>query len=405
MLKLPIKFKKTQKEKPERQQPMTAEGKRQMRRRRARRRVFVRTLVILLTCLALVFVWQNWDWLAPDKLMASITDWLTGGDGSYPVDLSGTNVQRLVRTEDYTVLVTDSHVIYYDSDGAEMNRYHCAVSNGLVRTAGEYVLLAEQGGRRLHLSTRSNVELEFNVEYNILSVALNEEGQIAVLTDGPQNYQVQVRVYDDDGEILYTRSRNRTATDVALSPDGEQVALLSVEAQDGDLNTYVEVFSLSSSANEATYSHVAKDVLLYRLGYFGEHYITAVAEDRVVMLNAVTGGVYTYQQENQRILGYAIGQDRVAVAIRPYGATADGSLVVLNGSGKAVKTASFSGDFRQLSAYENEFVVLTDHYAQKFSESGLGGQASIEADGRQVVLDEDHVVVLGVSQLNAHELK
>ena len=68
-------------------------------------------------------------------------------------------------------------------------------------------------------------------------------------------------------------------------------------------------------------------------------------------------------------------------------------------------TGFFSGDFRQLSAYENEFVVLTDHYAQKFSESGLGGQASIEADGRQVVLDEDHVVVLGVSQLNAHELK
>lgn len=405
MRKFSFDFKKKQKEKPERQQPMTAEGKRQMRRRRARRRVFIRSLIVLLTCLTLVFVWQNWDWLAPDKLIASITDWLTGGDGSYPVDLSGTNVQRLVRTEDYTVLVTDSHVVYYDSEGAEMNRYHYAVSNSLVRTAGDYVLVAEQGGRRLHLSTRSDIELEFSTDHNILSVALNEEGQIAVLTDGPQNYQIQVKVYDDEGKVLYTRSRNRTATDVALSPDGKQVALLSVEASDGDLNTYIEAFSLSSSANEATYSHIEKDVLLYRLAYFSENCIGTVAEDRVVILNAVTGGVHRYTLEDQHILGYAIGEDRMAVALRPYGDTADGTLVLLNGSGKAVKTASFSGDFRQLSAFENEFVVLTDRYVQKFSESGLGGKASVEADGRQAVLDEDLAVVLGVSQLDAYELK
>ena len=55
MLKLPFKFKKTQKEKPERQQPMTAEGKRQMRRRRQTRRTVWRVvIVVLIVALAVV---------------------------------------------------------------------------------------------------------------------------------------------------------------------------------------------------------------------------------------------------------------------------------------------------------------------------------------------------------------
>jgi len=400
-----IQFNKKKAEADKRQQPMTAEDKRQMRRRHQRRQAIVRGVVLVGVCALLVFVWQNWDWLAPDQLFASISDWFDGGTGEYPVDVSGIGAQRLCRTEDYTVLLTDSHLIYYDDNGAEMSRYNCAVPNGLLRAAGDYALLAEQGGKRVYLTTRGGMELEFETEQEILSAALNEEGQFAVLTDGPQGYQVQVKVYDDEGKELYARSRNRTATDVALSPDGNQVALLSAVADNGNLDTYVEAFDLTSGANEATHAHRVKDTLLYRLSYFADHRLAAVGEDRVILLNCQNGDVSEYKQEGKRILGYAVGKDRLALALRSYGATGDGEVHLVNGNTTLVQTVAFIGDFRQLSADENHFLLLTDGYVQRLSEQSVGDKVKVEADGRQAVLDENRAVVLGVSHLQEYELK
>ncbi len=383
---------------------MTAERKRQMRRRRARRRLVIRSVLLVVLCVLLVFLWQNWDWLAPDKLIASFSDWLDGGDGHYPVELSGTSVKRLCRVEDYTVLLTDSHLIYYDEDGAEMARYAAAFPTGLVRTAGDYVLLAEQGGQRLHLSTRGDLELELQADRQILSVALNEDGQFAVLTDGPQGYVVQVKVYDRDGKVLYTRSRNRTATDVALDPEGEQVALLSMVAENGNLNTYIETFSLTSTATEATHAHMERDALLYRLAYFGDGYLAAVGEDRLVSMNTNDGSVTLYQPEEMRILGYAVAQNQLALALRSYGDTGDGEVHLLNGNTAILKMIPFTGDFRQITVGENGYLLLTDHYVQKITEQGAGGKAEVEADSREVVPDGDRAVVLGLNRLDSYEL-
>lgn len=394
---------KTQKDTAQRQ-PMTAERKRQMRRRRARRRVVVRSVVLVVLCGLLVFLWQNWDWLAPDKLIASFSDWLDGGDGNYPIELSGTGVKRLCRVEDYTVLLTDSHLVYYDENGAEMNRFAAAFPTGLVRTAGDYVLLAEQGGQRLHLSTRSGVELEMQADRQILGAALNADGQFAVLTDGPQGYVVQVKVYDRDGKVLYTRSRNRTAIDVALDADGEQVALLSMVADNGDLNTYIETFSLTSTAAEATHAHMEKDVLLYRLAYFGGHYLAAVGEDRLVSMNVEDGSVALYQPEEMHILGYATAEHQLALVLRPYGDTGDGEVHMLSGSTAILKMIPFTGDFRQLTAAEDGYLLLTDRYVQRLTEQGAGGKAAVEADSREVVPDGDRAVVLGLNRLDSYEL-
>lgn len=396
---------KTKQNTTKRQQPLTAEDKRQMRRRRARRRLVFRAIALALVGILLVFLWRNWDWLAPEKLFASLSDWFNGGDGSYPVELSGTNVQRLCRVEDYTVLLTDSHLVYYDEKGAEMNRYSCAFPTGLVRTAGEYVLLAEQGGKRLHLSTRSDLELELQADREILSVALNEEGQFAVLTSGPQGYLVQVKVYDDTGKVLYTRSRNRTATDVALSPDGEQVALLSVVAEDGNLNSYVETFSTTSTDSEAAHSYEEKDVLLYRLDFCTDNRLAAVGEDRLAVMNTDDGAVSLYQPEGMHVLGYAITDNQVALALRSYGTTGDGEVHVLNGNTAILDMIPFTGDFRQLSADEEAFLLLTDRYVQRVTGDGAGGKATVEADSRETVFQGERAVVLGLNRLDAYDLE
>lgn len=383
------------------QAQLSTEDKRVMRKRRQRRRMIVRIAVLAAVVALAVVVWLNWSSLAPDKVWAWFQDLVGGGTGSYPVDLSGTGARRLMQIDNYTVVLTDSHLTYLNSSGAEVNRFSCAYSEALVRAEGKYVLAAEQGGRRLQLTTRSKTVLTWESDLDIRSVSLNALGQTAVLTDGPQGYVVQVKVYDKEGKVFYTRSSNRTVTDVALSPDGTTISLVSVEAVDGTLNTRLEVFSLSSDTPDAQCVHTATDTLLYRAAYLADGTLAAVHEQGVVLLNTQSGSVTRYAPEGMRVLGFAVGGDGVAVALRAYGDTAGGEVEVLSSSGAAQCAVSFTGEFRHLSGFGGRYALLTDSYAQALTVNGVTDKVTVQADGRQAMYADGKIVVMGLNRLEA----
>lgn len=385
-------------------QPLTAEQKRQMRRRRSRRRAVLRGVALVLVCVVVVLLWQNWDVVAPDRLYSHIQDLLGSSTGSYPVDFSGVGVQRLERVENYSVVLTDSHLIYLNQSGAEVNRFGCAYPSPLMCTTDQYVLVAEQGGRRIQLSTRTSIVTEMEVDNEIIAAALNDKGQMAVLMQGSQGYLVQVKVYDRKGKLLYTRSRNQTATGIALSPDGRQVALLSIKAADGTLTSSMDVFSLTTSDTEALCSYKGADTLLYRLEYLADGWLVAFSEESAVLMDTANGLTSVYVPPDMRVLGYAVSANTMALVLRPYGSTGDGEVHIVDKEGAPTAIVPFEGVYRDLSQQNGQYVLLTDTYAERMTVNGAQGRVPVEEDGRQAVLDGDNVVVLGLNRLLAYPL-
>ncbi len=382
-----------------------ATGDRRRRRQKSTRRMLLRFVTVVLIAVLVYVAWTNWDTLAPDKLIAKWQDSFAGGAGSYPVDIAGSNARRLVSCQRYTALLTESHLTFYDSDGGEMTRYASPSSNALLRQAGKYVLLAEQGGRRLQLLARTGMVTEVTAEYDILSAAVNAKGQMAVLTHGPQGYEVQVSVYSPKGKRLYTRSRNHTAIEVALSADGSQVAMLSVRAENGDLNTAIHVFDTRSAAQEAKCTYETDDVLLYRLEYLADAWLAAVGEDGVVMLDTGDGLATVFTLGDHRLLGYAAADHTMALVTRDYGNTGAGQVQVIDKKGEPLCTVDFAGDFRHLSADSRHYLLLTDDTVTKITPEGAAGTAASAADGQQAVLSGNRAVVMGLNTLQAYELK
>ena len=386
------------------QEQLSTEDKRVLRRRRQRRRLIVRIAIMVAVVTVGLVVWLNWNVLAPDKIWTWIQDLVSGGTGSYPVDLSGTGARRLEQVEDYTVVLTESHLTYLNASGAEVSRYGCAYADALVRAEGKYVLVAEQNGRRLHLSTRNKMIKEWSTTHVIRAVSLNAEGQCAVLTDGPQGYLVQLCVYDAAGTLLYTRNSNRNAVDVALSPDGATVSLTSVEAVNGNLNTHLEVFSTTASG-DAQSVYVAEDTLLYRIEYLSGGMVAAVHEQGVVLMNVKTGATDTYAPEGMHVLGYAVSGDNVSLALRAYGDTAGGEAVVISTTGAEECCVPFDGEFRHLSGTNGKFALLTDDYVYLLSAAGAEGRARVPADGQQAVYAAGKAVVMGRNQLDVYTVQ
>lgn len=396
--KRPIKAKQ------ENEQPISREEARRRHRKRARLLMWKRLIVITVLFLSVFTVWRNWDTLAPDKLLAKAQDLISDASGSFPVDISGANVQHLARSQNYSVLLSDSYLTYYNDRGGEVTRYPCTYSSALMRTAGKYVLVAEQGGKRLLLTTRSMTLADMTLENNILAVDVNAKGQMAVLTLGTQGYAVELTVYDQKGTQLYRRSRTSPASEVTLSPDGKTAAMLSLEATNGALATLVEVFSLTSSDPQALYTHTAADTLLYRMDFLSNERLVAVGESGALLMTVDGDQPTAYDIGGRQLLGYAVADGNTALILRARGDTDGGEVVMLDGNGAQLCAVPFTGEFRHLSAQGKQVLLLTDSTAQVITQAGEGKSSPVEADGQQAVLFGNNAVVMGLSALQSYPL-
>ena len=385
--------------------PLSHEEMRRRRKKRTRLLMWKRLVLVVAVALTAWLVWSNWDTMAPDKLFARLQDLISDASGTYPVDISGSNVQQLVRSQTYNVTLSDSYLTYYNDKGGEVTRYPCTYSSASLRTAGKYVLVVEQGGKRLLLTTRSAQVKDMTLDQTVLTAAVNSKGQMAVLTQGTQGYAVELTVYDKNGEVLYSRKRATLASDVTLSADGKTVAVLSVEAVGGVVNTSVEAFSLSSTDTQAAFRYTATDTLLYRLNFLDNKHLTAVGESGAVLVPLDGKDTALYPITGQQLLGYAVANNSVALAVRPMGDTHGGSVIVLDKSGKETARVSFDGEFRQLSEKDSQYLLLTSNIAQVVKQNGAGRSATVEADGQQAVLSGNRAIVLGLSAIQEYEME
>lgn len=381
------------------------EDARRRHRRRSRMLLIRRLVIITLVIVLALVVWQNWEYLAPDKLIAGLQDSMTNQSGGYPIDISGANMTAIAKADNYIVTVGDSYLTYYDRNGGEANRYPCTYSSALMRTAGQYVLLAEQNGTRLQLSTRSAMQIEMNADNRIISVAVCATGRFAVLTQSGQGYSVKVTVYDRNGDVIYSRSRQPLATAVALSPNGKEVALLSAQADNGVFTTTLDTFPLAGGQTEANYTHSQADALFYRLDYLNNDVLAAISEEGVLFADTRHETATHFTADNERVLSAVTTGGGVAVALRPYGATAGGRVAVLDIGAKQLSSTDFTGEYRHLSTDGSRYMLLTDSVARLLTASGSNKSAAVEADGKAAVIDTNRAIVLGLNAISAYTLE
>lgn len=100
------------------------------------------------------------------------------------------------------------------------------------------------GGNELRVFNSLSQLARFPMEYPIYGFAACDAGSFAVITS-EKNYRNTVLVYDEHMRQIYKRSFSDTYVDqISLSPDGSAFLALGHKAQNGDLLTVLQAFSV-----------------------------------------------------------------------------------------------------------------------------------------------------------------
>ena len=387
----------------------TAEESPRRRRRHGRSLLwvlFTRLLVVAVLLLLVVAVWKNWDTIAPSTVLDWINAKVTGGDAGdgYPLSITGNSVVDMASAESNVVLVTDTSMLMYNANGAQvMNRSH-TFANPLLETAGSYLLVADIGGTRFQLGTRKETVFEKQTAYPLLSAAVGAGGHVAVVTESGQSYTSEMIVYDKKGkEQFHWYSSELTAVGTAISADGKHAAVLGLSAEGGRMRSTLLVFDVAGGQKEAVASYSAVDVMMCAAAFDENGRVLAVGDTAAWIYDVETKTCQVQDYSDQELLGYAFGKTGMVLVTHRYGSGNNGEWTLLGGGSPV--TGTLSGSYRHVSAAKDAFYLLTSDTVTALTAAGETGQTDVKGDGLLVASLDGQPLVLGLTTLTQYPLQ
>ena len=378
-------------------------------RRKRKRRTFLRALFRLMVVAALiiggVYVWKNWDALAPESIIYRINEKLAGGqrgDG-FPVEITGSSVLNMSETKDGLALLTDTAVVLLNHKGGELLRRQHGYSNPFMRTNGKWLLIADNGGSRLRIETRAGTAAEMTVKNRIVSAAIGSGGGFAVATDSSKGYTSEVVAYNRQQKKIFHRYDVKlTVLDIALSPNGKSMAVVGIKAEAGAMKCSLLFFDFNKKDPVAEYS--GTDLMLFSVKYFPNGTVAAVG-DRALWVFDESGSIQQkHSYEDCELAGFTLGDRSAAVALRNFGGSEGGSLLTVNSSGDKAYSIPFEGSFRSLAPDKSGMLLLTSEALYRADAAGVFKKGDSIRDGRMVCSLGKKIIILGLTSLNENKI-
>ena len=359
-----------------------AEKRRQRSRKpRTRRRLILFGIVAVLVLL----VWLNWDSLNPQSVWTWLTVTVTGGEtgDGYPAQIEGSSVVSMAPVDRYLAVLTDNTLDVYNRTAGKALSFTHNFASPFLDTAGNRILIAELGGRRVCVKTVDGHTTEVQTEHNIVAASLADNGSFAVVTDSDKSHISEVVYYNNRGdEKLHWYSSEALLLGITLRHDARQMAAVGVCSENGAAQSRLMVFDTSSAKEPTRYS--GDEVMLCAVEYLSGGQIAAIGDTEAWIVKPGRENIEIESYSDMQLLGYAVSGNQISVAVRPYGTTRGGQLLTWNQNGQSVYQHSFEGMFRHLSAGDQGVLLLTDSDLTKLNDRGDPTASDVPSDGLMV---------------------
>lgn len=368
-------------------------------------KLLVRLLILGVIVTAIILLVNNWRKIAP----ISFLDWYdqTVGDvesgGGYPYTIDGNTVVDMAEVSPHLVVLGESSVKFLTDNAACVVERSHPFADPTLHTAGEYVLITEVGGSRFQLETRRETVLSLEMENRkIFAGDLLADGTMAFALNSPsQSFLSEVRVLDAAGTTLFEyQSSKYLLSDIALSPDGERVAVTGTTAEGGTLKSAVLVIALE---DKQVTEYSGSEVLLHTVSYLSDTTVMAVGDREVWTLTGEEVKLTKTPCNGMEPRGYTSTSSMACVALRRDGATDSGVVWMFDKNGELVKQVEYTGELRALSARGGEAILLTDTMLYELQTTGLRQKHDIPSDALLSAYYGDKPMVLTFGELKRSE--
>lgn len=181
---------------------------------------------------------------------------------------------------DNIIVVNNEEIIGVDKDGKEIFNLPAQTSSPLVKTAGQYIILADCGGTEVYIINDGEIVNNFSAENTIINCSINEKGR-AVLVTNETSYRNVITAYNTRGEEVYKwKNSDFYVTDAVMSYDGSRLAATYISTDSRKLTGGVIMVDVRQ---ESVLGNVAYENCVFPyVAFNGDNSATAVGDTLMV---------------------------------------------------------------------------------------------------------------------------
>ena len=249
----------------------------------------------------------------------------------------------------------------YDIDGREVVVSQGQLNLPQIRTGNDVVMTYDAGGNTLLAVHKANGEvLRVTSEKPVLDADISPQGDICYISS-EAGYKSVLTAYNEKQELVYRWLSTSTYMPVcAISPSGENLAAIGLDAKDG---TFVSTLNLFRTDNDQILSTtVLGSDLIYDLEFLNQNLLCAIGESGMSFVSANGEVVGTYSYNSGYLKDFDTGGDGfLALSMNTYIAGNRYTLVLVDESGAELGSVYVGREILDISAAGKYIAVLTSH--------------------------------------------
>ncbi|MBR5273134.1 MAG: hypothetical protein IKU25_07070 [Clostridia bacterium] len=249
-----------------------------------------RTVILIIVAIVIVliatFLIINYRHLPPMKFSEWVSDSFIrvgSGDG-YPYEVNSNSVRDVAAFNKDSAILTDTSLIILNPSSKEVTNRLIPYSNPVMKTSSDRILIYDIGGNNFSIHNRSSSLFQNTTENAITTCTIGDYGNFAVATrDDVYSGSVTFYSYKFD-EMFKWNSGNSYITALALSPDGDYGAAVTLNARSGEAFSTVYIFNFET---EEVVSFKFEDTVIGNIVFGRDNQLTAVGDSCITVINTL----------------------------------------------------------------------------------------------------------------------
>lgn len=287
-----------------------------------------------------------------------ISSALSAENSGYPYTLDSSKNIKMMSLDSKLCILTDmSCSVLNPADASVKYKFDHGYSNPIIKTAGNYICLVDQGSNRFRVDTSKEQVYETKTDTSILTADISKKGNVIYAVKSSKEKSTVVVMNTSLKKLAEFDINEGYVVSTAIDSSGKKCAWAVVNSKDAKLVTTVYTYTVGDEKPTANFDF--GDSVLVDLKYNNSSNVYVVCTDRVDLI--------TSQKKSKEILkkgsvnlvcfNYTKSNDLI-YAYSEFDNSENNKFVYITSSGKLKTTVEFNQKVKAVSSSDNEMCVL-----------------------------------------------
>lgn len=348
------------------------------------RRIIWAVLILVIAILVVLKIWEI-DFNTVKKTISVSSGIVSSAESIYPLSLdSSKNVKIVPQNDKLNIFTSSSCTVINPTTGEKENSIIHGYSNPIMRTAGNYICIFDQGATRFRLDTVNEDVYEEATETPVLCADVAKNGTVIYAVQGTESKCVLNIVNKSLKQLLTLNVNNGYITAVAVDPSGKHCAYAALSSKNAKFITTIYTINIGDKKERAALELEGTNLLDMRycssdLFLIGDNRVARVTNQKKLK------DIFKTNEVNTCCYNYTSGGELVYVYSK-YTSANENYLTYINANGRVKTTVELSQRPKYVSSSSNEMTVLfTDKIVTYSLTSGEEKGSAVVDDSVSIV--------------------